>query len=529
MMCPNRSIGGVVRDFECMLQEEPASHRLLFDSVTHPDCSEWTDAHVDAVLGETISPLAWTLVGPAFEWSQARMWGALGVVPPTRDRRARFSARLQGRLHVGLSTLRRAAGRIPGIAPERTERELGLPASNTSKTVADRLWYPVAAAGIATTAGRAPLWVRRQRRLVARAVSSTPGPGASAAELIARIERLRRDLVPVLQAHAFVRMSTHSAIERLRNDAGDDELAFGLLANLPELEASQPSLALVRIARVLRDTGDIPEAALDDFLARYGHRGVNELDPTVPVWAAQRPELLAQIERLASSDVDDPLLVASARHQSAMRRAAQLGRLQGQRVAVDARVARMLSVLGERSKSDVARLVNQIRMALAPLRAGLPGGLSPELETMVGWRELRARYDSRAAIPSDLEHRWGAFRRCLEGATSTAVARTDRLVGVAAAPGVAIGEAVVIADPSDDHAEGGILVADATDTAWTPLFIGRSAVVTNTGGVLSHSSIVARDLGIPAVVGTGNATVVIPPGATTRVDGDRGVVDLLVP
>ena len=60
--------------------------RLIFDSVTHPGCDEWTSAHVDAVLGEVISPLAWTVVGPAFERSQARLWAALGVVPPARDR-----------------------------------------------------------------------------------------------------------------------------------------------------------------------------------------------------------------------------------------------------------------------------------------------------------------------------------------------------------------------------------------------------------------------------------------------------------
>jgi phosphohistidine swiveling domain-containing protein len=345
--------------------------------------------------------------------------------------------------------------------------------------------------------------------------------------LIARIEGLRRALVPVLQAHALVRMTTHAAIERLRNDADDDHLAFGLLAHLPDLEASQPSLALARIARVRRDTGRLPDTALDDFIVRYGHRGVNELDPTVPAWNSQRRELTAQIERLAGCDLADPWRTAAATHDAATRRLAGLPRRQRQRVAVNARIARALSVLGERSKSDAARLTDQIRSALGPLRAGLPDGLSPQLQTMLGWRELRTHYLNRTAIPEDLEDRVGQLTRAVETRPTASVERVERLIGVAAAPGVAIGDAVIILDPSDDHPEGGVLVAHATDTAWTPLFIGRAAVVTNTGGVISHSSIVARDLGIPAVVGTGNATTVIPPGSRTRVDGDNGIVEIL--
>jgi len=71
---------------------------------------------------------------------------------------------------------------------------------------------------------------------------------------------------------------------------------------------------------------------------------------------------------------------------------------------------------------------------------------------------------------------------------------------------------------------GSVLVATTTDTAWTPLFLTADAVITDLGSFMSHSSIVARELGIPAVVNTRNATRVIQAGQTTRVDGDRGIV-----
>ncbi|MDA1258802.1 MAG: PEP-utilizing enzyme, partial [Chloroflexi bacterium] len=71
------------------------------------------------------------------------------------------------------------------------------------------------------------------------------------------------------------------------------------------------------------------------------------------------------------------------------------------------------------------------------------------------------------------------------------------------------------------------LVAPTTSPPWTPLFRTASAVVTDAGGVLSHCAVVAREYGIPAVVGTGIGTKRIKDGQRVRVDGDAGVVRIL--
>ncbi len=73
---------------------------------------------------------------------------------------------------------------------------------------------------------------------------------------------------------------------------------------------------------------------------------------------------------------------------------------------------------------------------------------------------------------------------------------------------------------------GDVLVAAITTPAWTPLFAMASAIVTDVGGPLSHGSIVAREYGIPAVLGTGVATKRIQDGQTITVDGNRGLVFL---
>ena len=69
-------------------------------------------------------------------------------------------------------------------------------------------------------------------------------------------------------------------------------------------------------------------------------------------------------------------------------------------------------------------------------------------------------------------------------------------------------------------------MAPVTAPAWTPLFARAAAVVTDTGGVLAHTSLVAREYGIPAVVGTGDATVRLRDGQVVTVDGDAGVVQV---
>ena len=73
---------------------------------------------------------------------------------------------------------------------------------------------------------------------------------------------------------------------------------------------------------------------------------------------------------------------------------------------------------------------------------------------------------------------------------------------------------------------GDILVAPLTTPAWTPLFARAAAIVTDVGGPLSHGSIVAREYGIPAVLGTGVATSRIDTGQNITVNGDRGLVTL---
>ena len=126
---------------------------------------------------------------------------------------------------------------------------------------------------------------------------------------------------------------------------------------------------------------------------------------------------------------------------------------------------------------------------------------------------------------------WSRRRKQREEAKEEAKPPSEAKIlvrGLPASPGIATGVARVILDPHSPEAaefrKGDVLVTRMTDPDWVPLMKKAAAIVTDEGGMTSHAAIVSRELEIPAVVGTGNATKVIKTGMLVTVDGSRGVV-----
>lgn len=115
------------------------------------------------------------------------------------------------------------------------------------------------------------------------------------------------------------------------------------------------------------------------------------------------------------------------------------------------------------------------------------------------------------------------------GAPPAPPTEMDVLQGSAGSPGTYRGPARVVRSlaEADKLHRGDVLVAETTAPPWTPLFVTVGAVVTDTGGILSHCAVVAREYGIPAVVGVGMATAVIRDGQLVEVDGNAGTVRIL--
>lgn len=192
----------------------------------------------------------------------------------------------------------------------------------------------------------------------------------------------------------------------------------------------------------------------------------------------------------------------------------------------------------------------EVRVALEELRlhwssggAGIPRGPAywPPIiarrktiyEALRRWAPPPALGHALEAVtePVTIMH-WGiTTERIQDWLHSAAITEGESLDGIAGSPGLAEGTARVILDVEQlaDVQDGEILVAPFTQASWTPVFARIAAAVTDAGGVMCHAAIVAREYGLPAVLGTGSATKRITTGDLIRVDANEGIVTILRP
>ena len=189
-------------------------------------------------------------------------------------------------------------------------------------------------------------------------------------------------------------------------------------------------------------------------------------------------------------------------------------------------VRRMLLEIGRRLQQ--AGVINEPNDVFWLHRAEIDEGLG-SLADQVERRKQVWRGQLRATPPQLLpKGAWGdMFRRWMPAASEEQTG--DVIKGIGGSMGTVTAPARVLSGPQDfgQMQPGDVLVASITTPAWTSLFAMASGVVTDIGGPLSHSSIVAREYGIPAVLGTAVATRRIRSGQLIRVDGDEGTVKLL--
>jgi pyruvate,water dikinase len=152
------------------------------------------------------------------------------------------------------------------------------------------------------------------------------------------------------------------------------------------------------------------------------------------------------------------------------------------------------------------------------------GKQSPPSESMI--TEIRALVARRKALRESLADKPMIDPRLLTVTSQAQVGNDVLLSGTSGSPGVARGPARIVLDVSEfgKLRAGDVLVAPVTNPAWTPLFQRAAAIVVDTGGTASHAAIVAREYGVPAVMGTMDGTRVLKDGQWIQVDGSRGLV-----
>ncbi|QKW48062.1 rifamycin-inactivating phosphotransferase [Streptomyces microflavus] len=296
--------------------------------------------------------------------------------------------------------------------------------------------------------------------------------------------------------------------------------------------------------------------AIEAYLGRYGMRCVGEIDITRPRWS-ERPATLV------------PLILDNVRNfePGAAEHRFEQGRERALRTEQEV-LARLRALPdGERKAGETKRMIDQVR-AFAGYREYPKYGivcryflykqaLLEEAERLVRdgviaeredafhltFQELEDVVRSRRADDRLIARRKEAFRsygalappRVLtsDGEAVTGSYRRDdvpegALAGLAVSTGSVEGRARVILDLADaELAEGDILVTRFTDPSWSPLFLGAAGLVTEVGGLMTHGAVIAREYGLPAVVGVDQATRLIRDGQRIRVHGTDGYVEIL--
>ncbi|MER5651786.1 rifamycin-inactivating phosphotransferase [Streptomyces sp. NPDC002131] len=368
--------------------------------------------------------------------------------------------------------------------------------------------------------------------------------------------------------------------DQLREWLGEKNAADTLTLSAPDNITSEMGLALLDVADVIRphpdvvaflegvqDEGFLDELAkltggaeardaIEAYLDRYGMRCVGEIDITRPRWR-ERPSTLVPVI-LDNVRLFEPG-AAERRFEQGRRKAREkeqdvLARLRalpdGDRKADETKrmIDRVRTFIGYREYpkySIIARYFVYKTALMEEAHRLVQAGVLPEPEDSfyLTFQEFHAVARSHQVDQRLVQRRKDAFRsyerltppRVLtsDGEAVTGAYRRDdvppgALTGLPVSAGTVEGRARVILDMAEADLEAGdILVTTFTDPSWSPLFVGIAGLVTEVGGQMTHGAVIAREYGLPAVVGVDRATRLIEDGRRIRVHGTDGYVEIL--
>jgi rifampicin phosphotransferase len=400
--------------------------------------------------------------------------------------------------------------------------------------------------------------------------------------ILADIEELRRTLFDPrsLQVIMAGMEATWWLNDQLQAWLGEKNAADKLTQSVPHNVTSEMGLALLDVADAIRPHPEVvaflqhvegegfldelaqlsggreARDAIEGWLDTYGMRCVGEIDITRPRWS-ERPTTLV------------PVILGNIKNfePGAGKRRFEQGRQESWAKEQD--VLERLRALpdGERKAEEAKRMIDRVRTFIGYREYPKYGMVSryfvykqallEEADRLVRAHVLREREDifylrfqelqdvarTNHVDGQLIQERKDAFRsyqaltpprvltsdgEAIAGAYRRDDVPTGALVGLPVSAGTIEGRARVILDMAQADLEpGDILVTAHTDPSWTPLFVAIAGLVTEVGGLMTHGAVIAREYGVPAVVGVVDATRVIPDGQRIRVHGTDGYVEIL--
>ncbi|MGQ0632542.1 MAG: PEP-utilizing enzyme [Sporichthyaceae bacterium] len=512
----------------------------------------WTTTNIGESVPDVLSPMCWSFWGEPAERGWQFSMKAFGVLPasaaPSPDVNDWGLSIFHGRLALNVDAIRAVVATLPGVKADDFERDLcGSVRADSPPVKGNRARVPV-------ILGKAPVTLVRQSKVIHAKYASTRawwesevfGDGGSGSALdrlggaLARFE----DTFSEHCVWRFVFSGAQTAIGDAAAKAGDPALATALMSGVGEVLETTMADDLWQVAN-----GALAEA---EFLRRWGYHGPNEGNLDARVWRedagpvrflvrsyteradTERPRERETRAKARGVAAEAQLLAATP----AVRRASLRWLMRRMR-----NIVRTLQV----GKASFLMCLDGARKAARDFGAEqVKAGTFAEVDdvfylSVVECRELAAgRLPDVADIVAARrryrdEHRGGELPVFFHGMPELippAAIDTSGPVefsGAASGGGVARGRARVLLDVTDDISldAGDILVCRFTDPSWAPLMALSEALVIDIGGSASHGAVVARELGIPYVIGTSRGTSLIRDGDRILVDGVNNLVRVL--
>lgn len=542
----------------------------------------WSNVNVGEALPGVATPLTWSVLSNFSDRGFRRAFAALGCTVP-KD--AELVGNFRGRIYLNMSEFTGIASAVPGLSPrvilslggggevDRLERD-----SSRRGRAAFLLRLPLTAARFASEnfrlTDRVLRWEkgflddkRRVEQIDLRILSAT-----ALHRVLSEVERLLDQAGEVMLNVYGNLLGTMVALRTLLLAAAPDradDLLRELLTGLTEIDSAAPGFALATIAEAARHEPEVMRILLErsatvaelprgrtrelfaDFLTRWGDRGAREAEIAEPRWRedASLPLSVVRMHLVAGRDPSGPLAVAE--RQRTLRESAESelhGRLSfatraPARALLD--LARHFLRLRERLRAHVVSVLGMFRRVALDtsrrLRAMEPGcgdegaffltldELHAVLSADVGSvasliRTRRIQHERDRSLPAPPDTFVGQPPADGEGPLDPVLLR-----GLGASAGRRTGRARLLLDAGDIGSlePGEILVTPQCDVGLSPVFLVAGGLVADLGGPLSHASIVARELGIPAVVNVKHASRTIRTGDLVEIDGDAGTVRVL--
>jgi len=515
----------------------------------------WSNGNAAEIHPEVMTLLSWSVIqlwgrGYAVRWSRHPLLGNIG-----------------GRFYFNISIQVAPLARVPGFGLRSAMRLVG----DWWGRIPEGVTVSLAPFSLAEVFLKVlPVTIKGFRQAAAAAkqipdfVSKTP---AWCRNMRGRIEKLtdcaalaalwRDELGPYYYfgtamasaANSSAQIQLQAELSKLVGAAD----ANALLSNLGGQDYLASLGPLVNLARVTRE--ELSRAA---YLEQYGHRSPYEFELARP----QPMEDPAWLDRQLADFARAPFDAEAALEKQRASYAAAWGRFCARYPRKVRKIQRELAAASDRARlreaarSEATRIMGVIRCFA--LRAGERTGLGADVfhltmdellaalggersacASLPARKETYRRYCALPPYPPVISGRFDPFAWAADPqrradvydahAASLPLPTSNVITGFAGAAGVVEGCARRIDHPEDSALlqTGEILVTMTTNVGWTPLFPRAAAIVTDIGAPLSHAAIVARELGIPAVVGCNDATMRLKTGDRLRVDGGKGTVEIL--